>query len=578
MARTVADDLWALLEQAGVTRCYGIVGDALNPTMAALARHGGIEFVHVRNEEWGTFAASAEAYLTEGPVAVCGTAGPGVTHLVNGLLDAYRERCPVIAIAGDMETGAINTQAVEEVDPTDLFRVASLWTGRVLSPRSATSIFTQAISTAVGRGGPTVIALPGDIAAADAVGDAPSLALPQRPVPSPSASELEEIAALVNDVTNITIFGGDGCRNAADDIVALATKLNAPVGFSLKGKQYLEADNPHAVGMTGLLGYGGAFDAVKNADLTLLLGTDFPFPTFLSAGKGTFVQVDTSAERIGRRVPLVASSVSDVGEFVRGLLPLVDEKSDRSHLDKALHITEHWAKKRRAYVDDGEKREDIRPEFLAATLNELMDDDAIVTVDTGTACMWVAHQMDFRGDRRMFGSFNWASMANASPNGFGAAKAFPGRQVVAMCGDGGFTMLALGDLITEVQHNARVVHVVLHNSALDFVEIEQQEAGLIPFGTDMPSPNLAAVGEALGAKGIRVEDPGELRAAVAEALAHTDGPVVMDVVVDRTALSLPSHVPAKSALGFTLSMARRMLRGDAGYVIDLAKDNWKLVK
>lgn len=577
MKRTVADDLWEMLVQAGVKRCYGIVGDALNPVMAALSHRDDLEFIHVRNEEWGAFAASAEANFTGEPVAVCGTAGPGATHLLNGLVDAFRERCPVIAVAGDIETNVINTKTIEEIDPVDLFRTASLFTARVVSPASARLLFAEAIRTAILESGPTVIALPGDIASAAAPSELPQLVIPKPAKPLPRPEDLEAIAKLINDVEKVTILGGDGCRDAKDLVVELSKKLNAPVGFSLKGKAWLEADNPNAVGMSGLLGYGGFFTAVKECELLLMLGTDYPFPDFMAAGNHKTVQVDIDPQSVGRRQQINAGSVADVAEFVSALLPLVSPKQERAHLDHALAINKQWAKRLNEYVDGGESRSPIRPEYVAATLNELMSSNAVVTVDTGTPCMWTAHHIVFSGDRRMFGSFSWASMASASPNAFGISQADPTRQVVAMCGDGGFSMLALGDLITEVQRKSNIVHVVFNNGALDFVEIEQQEGGMVPFGTNLPNPNFAKIAEAFGAKGIRVEDPTELRAALIEALAYTAGPVVVDVVTDRAALSLPSHVPGKTAAGFTLSQARRVLAGEADAVLENVKHNWRLI-
>lgn len=577
MKRTLADDLWEMLHQAGVKRCYGIVGDALNPVMTALSRRNDIEFIHVRNEEWGAFAASAEANFTQEPVVVCGTAGPGAEHLLNGLLDAFRERCPVIAIAGDIETSTINTKAVEEIDPVDLFRTASLWTGRVMSPVSARGQFAEAIRTAVLQSGPTVIALPGDIASAEAPKTPVSLVIPSRPKPQPAQADLELIASIINGAEKITILGGDGCRDAKENVVALAKKLNAPVGFSLKGKAWLEADNPNAVGMTGLLGYGGCFTAVKESDVLLVLGTDYPFPNFLEIGNHKFIQVDIDPQSVGRRLPITAGSVADVDAFVAALLPIVTPKESRHHLDRALKISEQWATRLNEYVVGGESRTPIRPEYVAATLNDLMSDDAVITADTGTPVMWTAHNIVFRGDRRLFGSFSWASMANASPNAFGIAKADPSRQVVALCGDGGFSMLAFGDLITEVQHKTNVVHVVFNNGSLDFVEIEQQEGGMVPFGTELPNPNFAKIADAFGAKGIRVEDPKDVKGAITEALNHTGGPVVLDIVVDRSSLALPSHVPVETAIGFTLSQARRVLKGDASAVVENITHNWRLV-
>ena len=578
MARTVADDLWDMLIQAGVKRCYGIVGDALNPTIDALARHPEIEFIHVRHEEWGTFAASADAQLSDGPVVVCGTAGPGVTHLLNGLLDAFHEMAPVIAIAGDVETNIIDTEAIEEVSPYDLFRTASLYTGRVVNPTQARAVFQQAITVATEEHGPTVIALPGDVAHAKSPLEEPAVYASSRgSVLTPHDEDVQAVADLINGHDRVFLFGGNGTAGAVDLVKQLSDKAKAPVGFTLKDKNWLEADNPNAVGMTGLLGYGAAADCIKHADVMLMLGADFPFPDFLDRGHATIVQVDNTPSHLGRRVALELAIPADVGVFLERLLPLIEPKQNDEFLRTAQHVTESWRKRLRHYVDGGEKRSPIRPEYLASVLDDLLDDDAIVTADTGTSVIWVAHQMSFGGDRLQFGSYSWASMADASPYAFGATKALPGRQVVALCGDGGFSMLGLGDLLTERQHRSPIVHIILNNEELDFVNIEQQEAGFRPWGTEFPAANYAAIAEGFGVKGIRCEDPARLRDQIAEALAHKDGPVVVDVVVDKRALALPSTVDADLIGKFTLSVFKRALHGEIPELWDEAKDNIRLL-
>lgn len=578
MARKVADDLWDMLIEAGVKRCYGIVGDALNPTIDSLSRHPEIEFIHVRHEEWGTFAASADAQLSDGPVVVCGTAGPGVTHLLNGMLDAYHEQAPVIAIAGDVETDIIDTNAIEEVSPYDLFRTASLYTGRVVNPEQSRAVFQQAITIATEEHGPTVIALPGDVASADSPLDSkPTYTAARGFTMTPREADVQAVADLINSNGRIFLFGGNGTADSADLVKQLSEKINAPVGYTLKGKNWLEADNPNAVGMTGLLGYGAAHDCIKQADVMLMLGADFPFPGFLDRGHAKIVQVDDTPSHLGRRVALEVGVPADVGTFLKMLLPLVREKSDDQFLRTAQRVTEGWRKRLRHYVDGGEKRSPIRPEYLASLLDELLDDDAIVSVDTGTAVIWVAHQMTFGGDRFQFGSYSWASMADASPYAFGATKAMPGRQVVALCGDGGFSMLGLGDLLTERQHKSNIVHVVLNNEELDFVNIEQQEAGFRPWGTEFPAANYAAIAEGFGVKGIRCEDPARLREQLTEALEYKDGPVVVDVVVNKRALALPSTVDGELVGKFTLSVLKRALHGEIPELWDEAKDNIRLL-
>ena len=578
MARKVADILWDMLSKAGVKRCYGIVGDALNPVIDALRRNGTIEFIHVRNEEYGVFAAVADAYFTGNPTVVCGTAGQGVTHLFNGLMDARKEGAPVIAIAGDVETRLMDTDALEELNPYKFFDAASLYTGRLVNPEQARAVFTTAITTALLDRGPTVISLPGDIASANASDDAGTeIALATAPVFRPSDSDLDKLAQMIDAAEKVAIFGGEGCRYAHEEVLQLATRLKAPVGYSFRGKQWLEHDNPNAVGMTGLLGYGGAYGALHNADLVLLLGTDFPFPEFLPGTGVKKVQVDNNPKHLGRRTALDLALVGDIQATVAALLPKVREKSSTRFLEKYIAETLSFHDMLQHYVEHGPEIKPIRPEFLAATLSDVAADDAMFFTDTGTACIWMARHVKGGRNRRIFGSFSWASMANAAPNAFGAQLAYPGRQTIAMCGDGGFTMLGLGDLLTQVQRKTPVVQIILNNASLDFVKIEMQEAGVVPFGVDFQTPNFAKVAEAMGAKGIRVEEPGDVREALKEALAYKSGPVVVDAVVDPYALSLPSHVPFHAAAGFTLSLAKQVLTGKMDAVIKTMERNVRLV-
>jgi pyruvate dehydrogenase (quinone) len=577
MAKNVADVLWEMLVSAGVKRCYGIVGDALNPAIDALRRNGKIEFIHVRHEEYGVFAAVAEAYMSGNPVAVCGTAGPGVTHLFNGLMDARKEGAPIIAIAGDVETKLIDTAALEELNPYKFFDTACLYVGRVINPEQARAVFTTAILTAVVDKGPTVISLPGDIASAKAPDSSCAVAIPSTPVFRPSDADVDKLAEMIEAAKTVAIFGGEGCREARAEVLELADRLNAPVGYSFRGKQWLEHDNPNAVGMTGLLGYGGAYKAIHDADLVLLLGTDFPFSEFLPGDKVKKVQIDRNPKHIGRRTAVDLALVGDVQATVAALLPKLRDKTDRGFLEKRLAETDSFHELLQHYVHKGPDIKPIRPEFLAATLSELASDDAMFFVDTGTAVIWAARHLKGATNRRIFGSFSWASMANAAPNAFGAQLAFPGRQTIALCGDGGFTMLGLGDLLTQVQRKTPVVQIILNNESLDFVKIEMQEAGVVPFGVDFKNPNFAKVAEAMGAKGIRIEEPGDVREGLAEALAYKDGPVVVDAVVDPYALSLPSHVPFHAAVGFTLSMAKQVWNGKMDSVIKTIERNVRLV-
>jgi pyruvate dehydrogenase (quinone) len=577
MAQNVADMLWKMLESAGVKRCYGIVGDALNPVIAALHRNGNIEFVHVRHEEYGAFAAVADAYMTESPVAVCGTAGPGVTHLINGLIDALKERAPVIAVAGDVETSLIDTSALEELNPYKFFDTAALYIGRVVNAEQARAIFATAIMTAVTENGPTVISLPGDVAASEAPEAFRSIRVPAKPILRPADPDMDKLAAMIGAAKQVAIFGGDGCRFAHDEVVELASKLQAPVGYSFRGKQWLEYDNPYAVGMTGLLGYGGAYKAIHDADLVLLLGTDFPFTEFLPGNEVQKVQIDVRPKHIGRRTAVDLGLVGEVKETLKMLLPAVNSKTDGQFLKKHVDETKDFDELLQHYVEKGPGIKPIRPEFLVASLSDLAAPDAMFFVDTGTACIWAARHIKAARNRRIFGSFTWASMANAGPNAFGAQLAFPGRQTIALCGDGGFTMLGLGDMLTLVERQSPVVQIILNNASLNFVNIEQQEAGIEPFGIDFKTPNFARVAEAMGAKGIRLEDPGDVKDGLAEALSYKNGPVVVDAVVDPLALSLPSHVPFHTAKGFTLSLAKQVFSGRLDSVIKTVEHNIHLV-
>jgi pyruvate dehydrogenase (quinone) len=567
MSKNVADVLWEMLAKAGVKRCYGIVGDALNPIVDALRRNGAIEFVPVRHEEYGVFAAVAEAYFTGNPVVVCGTAGPGVVHLFNGLMDARKEGAPIIAIAGDVESSILDTSALEEMNPYKFFDAASLYTARLVNPEQARAVINTAILTAVLEKGPTVIAIPGDVASANAPDQPTDFTIPGPAILRPSDADFEKLVRMIDEAKTVAIFGGDGCREGRDEVIELARKLKAPVGYAFRGKQWLEHDNPNAVGMTGLLGYGGAYNALHEADLLLMLGTDFPFSEFLPGPSVKKVQIDKNPKHIGRRTALDLGLVGDIKSTVSALIPAVCEKTNGEFLARQIAHTESFHKLLQHYVEKGPGIKPIRPEFLAATLSELASDDAMFFADTGTACIWLARHIYGGTNRRLFGSFSWASMANAAPNAFGCALAYPGRQCIALCGDGGFTMLGMGDLLTQVERRTPVVQVILNNEKFDFVHIEQQEAGFIPYGVEFKNPNFAKVAEAMGAKGIRIEEPGDVREALAEALAYKDGPVVVDAVVDPFALAMPSHSPLHTVKGFTLSFARQVLSGRLDTVI-----------
>jgi pyruvate dehydrogenase (quinone) len=569
----VADVMWQLLHAAGVRRCYGIVGDALNPVVDSLRRNGSIELIHVRHEEYGGFAAVADAYVTGDPVAICATAGPGVTHLINAMIDARREGAPLIAVAGDVDSSIIDTTAFEELNPYLFFQTASLYTGRLINSRQTRVIVQTALRTAIAERGPTVISIPGDIAVQEVKGPIDPIVRANRPIVRPTDADLNAVASMIADAQRITIFGGDGCRGAHDEVVTLARKLQAPVGYTLRGKQYLEYDNSNAVGLTGLIGYGGSYLALHDADLILMLGTDFPFSEFLPDRNVKKIQIDLNEQHLGRRTPIDLGLIGDVKATLQALLPLITQKTADDHLQRALARTRDWERSLTELASKRGSLGQIRPEYLVATLDRLAADDAFFSVDTGTATIWGARYLRPSAKRTIFGSFTWASMANAVPNAMGAQFATPGRQAIALSGDGAFTMLGLGDMLTLVERKMPVVIIVFNNSSLDFVRIEQQEAGFPPFGVDFKNCNFANVARAMGAHGIRLEDPANVEDALREALSYTDGPVVVDAVVDPYALSIPSHVPGHTVLGFTLSTWRQIVSGDAKLIAEEVTHN-----
>ena len=568
---TLAEQLIDVLRQAGVERVYGVVGDSLNPLVDAIRRTEGIEWVHVRNEEGGAFAASAEAQLT-GRLAVCaGSCGPGNTHLVQGLYDAHRTGAPVLAIAAQIPSEQIGTGFFQETHPERLFLECShfceLVSGEAQMPRLA----QVAIRRALGDGGVSVLVMPGDVLHRKAVqptGEG-AVAVPMGAV-TPADEQVRALAERLNAARAVTLFCGAGVRHAHAEVMELAGKLNSPVGHSLRGKEWIQYDNPYDVGMSGLLGYGACYEAMHEADLLLLIGTDFPYDAFLP--KARTIQIDHDAARLGRRTPLELAVHGDVGVTLHATLPLVEQKRERSFLDRMLHrharALEHVVE---AYTHDIEQHLPIHPEYAARILDEVADDDAIFTVDTGMCNVWAARYVTPTGNRRVIGSFVHGSMANALPHAIGAQFAYPERQVISMSGDGGLGML-LGELLTVALHDLPVKIVVFDNSSLGMVKLEMLINGLPDFGTDYAHVNYAAIADAAGIHSVRVERPDEVRAALEDALRRP-GPVLVDVVTDPNALSIPPHVTAEQVKGFALASTKIVLAGGVGRMLGLARAN-----
>jgi pyruvate dehydrogenase (quinone) len=580
MAHTVADQLIEVLIQSGVRRIYGLVGDSLNPIVDAVRRsggaaEGGIDWIHVHNEEAGALAAAAEAQLT-GTLAVCaGSCGPGNTHMIQGLYDAHRSGAPVLAIASHIPSIQIGTTYFQETHPTSLFAECSSWVELVSRPQQLPRLQRIAMQIALADRGVSVLVIPGDItaeAAAHPTGQG-DLVAPSAVV-TPAADRVEALAERVNRASSVTLFVGAGVREARDEVLALAEKVKAPVGHSLGGKEWIQYDNPYDVGMSGLLGYGACFEASHEADLLVLLGTDFPYDGFLP--QAHTVQVDRDARHLGRRTVLDLGVEGDVGATLRALLPLLDEKTDRAFLDRMLrHHAEALEHVVDAYTQRVEDHRPVHPEYVASVLDEELTDDAVVTVDTGMCNVWAARYITPTGRRRILGSFRHGTMANALPHAIGAAVAQPGRQVVSMSGDGGLTML-MGELLTTVEQDLDLTVVAFNNGALGMIRLEMMVAGFPSFQTDHGPADLGAIAAAAGLHAVTVTDPHELRGALRAALDHR-GPSLVDVRTDPNALSIPPHVTAEQVRGFALAGMRTVLAGGVGKMVDLARSNLRSI-
>ncbi len=572
MAINLAELLVETLARAGVKRVLGIVGDSLNGITDAIRRREGIEWIGVRHEEVAAFAAGAEAHLT-GTLAVCaGSCGPGHVHLVNGLYDCHRSRVPVLAIAAHVPSGEIGSRYFQETRPELLFQDCSTYCQAVAHPSQMPRILEIAMQTAICHRAVSVLIIPGDVAMMKAEVQEPRVVFQQpQPVVVPSSGELEALANGFNAAEKVTILGGAGCAGAHDELVAVADKLKAPIVHALRGKEFIEYDNPFDVGMTGLLGFSSGYHAMEKCDALLMLGTDFPYPQFYPT-KAWIAQVDLRPEQLGRRTPhLNLGLIGDVKETLRALLPRLNAKEDRQHLDDCLaHYREARTSLDELAVGMPGKKP-IHPQFLTRTIDRLAAPDAIFTADVGTPTIWVARYLTMNGKRRLVGSWSHGSMASALPQAIGAQLACPDRQVMTLSGDGGLAML-MGDLLSLVQHKLPVKVVVFNNSSLAFVEVEMKSGGILDYGTDLKNPNFAQVAEAMGIRGFRVEDPGDLESALTEALAH-DGPVLVDVVVNRAELSIPPTITLQQAAGFNLYVLKAVFSGRADEVLDLARTN-----
>ncbi|MFH7323576.1 ubiquinone-dependent pyruvate dehydrogenase [Aeromicrobium sp. JJY06] len=568
---TIAKNIVDTLEANGVQRVYGIPGDSLNGFTDAL-RTSGVEWVQVRHEEAAAFAAAGEA-ATTGRLAVCaGSCGPGNLHLINGLYDANRSRVPVLAIAAHIPTSEIGTTYFQETHPQELFRECSVYVEHVSSPSQMPRMMRIAMQTAIEKQGVAVLVVPGDIALMEAQDDAITVLRPSESRVIPSDAELQRAAHLLQG--KVTILAGAGCEGAHDELVTIADHLAAPVVHALRGKEHVEWENPYDVGMTGLLGFASGYRAIEACDVLLMLGTDFPYPDFFPP-KAKIVQVDVRGEQIGRRTPVDLGLVGTVRDTVQALLPLLNRTSELDHLEDSR---QHYLKTREKLDDLAtpvKKGRAQHPQFVARAIDEAAAEDAVFLPDVGSPVMWAARYLHMNGRRRLIGSFSHGSMANAVSQAIGVQAAHPGRQVVALSGDGGLTMM-LGELITLVQEELPVKVVVFENSSLNFVELEMKAAGFVNWGTGLRNPDFAEVARAIGMHGARVERSEDLAPALEEAFAH-DGPALVNVITERQEVTIPPSVKASQLKGFSLYALRTVMSGRGDEIVDLAKANLRQV-
>ncbi|WP_338701827.1 pyruvate dehydrogenase [Streptomyces sp. Q6] len=575
--QNVAEQFVDILVRAGVKRMYGVVGDSLNPVVDAIRRDSAIDWIHVRHEETAAFAAGAEAQITGRMTACAGSCGPGNLHLINGLYDAHRSMAPVLALASHIPSSEIGLGYFQETHPDRLFAECSHYSEMISSPQQMPRVLQTAIQHAVGRSGVSVVTLPGDVADQAAPEKSVETAIvTSRPTIRPGDAEIDKLVEMIDAADKVTLFCGSGTAGAHAEVMEFAEKVKSPVGHALRGKEWIQYDNPYDVGMSGLLGYGAAYEATHECDLLILLGTDFPYNAFLPQKDVKIVQVDVRPENLGRRSKLDLAVWGDVRETLRCLTPRVRPKSNRRFLDKMLKKhADQLEGVVKAYTRKVEKHTPIHPEYVASVLDELASEDAVFTVDTGMCNVWAARYISPNGRRRVIGSFSHGSMANALPMAIGAQFTDRERQVISMSGDGGFSML-MGDFLTLVQYDLPVKVVLFNNSSLGMVELEMLVAGLPSYGTTNKNPDFAAVARAAGAYGVRVEKPKQLAGALKDAFRHK-GPALVDIVTDPNALSIPPKISAEMVTGFALSASKIVLDGGVGRMVQMARSNLRNV-
>ena len=572
MKKNVSDQLVEILVEAGIQRIYAVTGDSLNHVNAAVHRNGKIKWIHVRHEETAAFAAGAEAQL-KGLACCAGSCGPGHVHLINGLYDAHRSSASVLAIASTISTKEFGMDFFQETNTIRLFDDCSCYNQIAATPEQLPRMLQAALQHAVHKKGVAVLGLPGDITNLPAVAAETTTKLfRNRPVVRPSENELSQLAALINSHKKVTIYCGLGAAEAYSEIIQLAEKIKAPVAYSYKAKMAIQYDNPYEVGLTGLLGIPSAYHSMHECELLVLLGTDFPYTSFMPV-ENKIVQIDIKPETLGRRAKLEMGLCGDVKDTLQALMPMIEMKEDATFLKMQLKFYDEVKKKLLIYVNDSGKPDAIHPEFVVSVINELAAKDAIFTVDTGMSCVWAARYINGTGGRKMLGSFNHGTMANAMPQAIGAALACPGKQVIAFCGDGGLSMM-MGDLMTIIQYKLPVKVIVFNNRTLGMVKLEMEVAGIPDLETEMMNPDFTKIAEAMGMPGITINDPGEVKSELEKAFLQ-EGPVLINIQTDPNALAMPPKLEFDQMKGMALYIGKMMLSGRMDEVFKIISSNYK---
>ncbi|TPD97490.1 ubiquinone-dependent pyruvate dehydrogenase [Stenotrophomonas maltophilia] len=569
MSKRVAEIVVDTLQQAGVRRCYGIVGDTLNHVTDALHRSE-IEWVHVRHEEVAAFAAGADSLISGQLTACAGSCGPGGLHFINGIFESNRNRAPMVLIASQVVTSELGMEFPQEVDFKAVYGSCTVFCEQVHSPAQARRVVALACQAAISRRGVAVVILPADISEAEVKHDVPFSVHYTQPVLRPSEAELQHIAELLGQGKRIGIYAGAGCQGAHAQLLELARRLQAPVAHTSRAKDFVEPDNPYNMGMTGVFGIESGFHTLMECDTLLLLGADFAWGQFYP-DKATIIQVDRDGSHLGRRHPVNLGVVGDIAPTLDALLPMLLPREDSSFLDECIEHRDKALKKREQEEQPGEG-ELIHPQHLTALLSKYATDDALFTADGGSPMVWVLRHIRVNGRRRTLTSLLHGTMANAMPQALGLQKAFPGRQVISLSGDGGLAML-LGDLLTAVQENLPIKVVVFNNGSLNFVELEQKVEGLLDNYTDLKNPDFGRLAEVIGFHGRTVTRSEDLEEAVQDFLAQR-GPALLDVHTSRAELVMPPQIEAKQVAGTALYAAKAVLSGRIDDVKHLLVDNF----